>query len=194
MQYRVATPTCGCKNLLSQTRPTGASSFTPDHIKNRRGFQNLLSYSVNSHLGSTFPAIFWGRNPYKSHQTNFTASSHTCIYRMDRLSQTRLIPKSPEGENNIQLFQQHQKMVLSVLYIILNKSTFVPNRICYLFAIKELRMNLQGIRYAILQIKRRGEFKKAPDPPKDCFFQAVSPCRWCLASVPAAGSLKYYIL
>ena len=53
-------------------------SLTPDQVNNRKGLQNLLSYSVNpeKRLGSTFSAVFGGQYPSKPHQTNFAASSH----------------------------------------------------------------------------------------------------------------------
>ena len=36
------------KDFLSQTQPTGISSFTPDQVNIGRGFQNPLSCSANS--------------------------------------------------------------------------------------------------------------------------------------------------
>ena len=54
----VAPPISGCKNLPSQTRPTKASSFIPDQVNNRRGFQNWLSYW--KHFSGCF---FWGKTP-----------------------------------------------------------------------------------------------------------------------------------
>ena len=50
-----------------------ASSLTPDQVNNRKGLQNLLSYSVNSekHLGSTFVAVLGGVKPIQTTPNKF---------------------------------------------------------------------------------------------------------------------------
>ena len=55
------------KDFLSQTQPTGISSFTPDQVNNNSKFWK--------HLGSTFPAVNWGAKPLQLHQTYFAALS-----------------------------------------------------------------------------------------------------------------------
>ena len=59
------------EQLSKSCRPVaGASSFTPDQVNNRRGLQNLLTYSVNSikHLESTAPAVFCKPHPNHTNQ------------------------------------------------------------------------------------------------------------------------------
>ena len=59
------------EQLSKSCRPVaGASSFTPDQVNNRRGLQNLLTYSVNSikHLESTAPAVFCKPHPNHTKQ------------------------------------------------------------------------------------------------------------------------------